>query len=1073
MLTQRLGAGAMTPPTSPAAALLERFAEMGYAMGPQAVGREMLGRWSLASEPVSLTILGTHPADADFKILWVRLGVGLEQVDGGVLGWQRRWAGRLWRARRGFRGLLVLSGPEGGARLVSVPHRAGETFGLHHIWLEGQSPRREPLRRLALLSLSERDTDGRRLAGRLKRDLDPRHTARRFIEDLRCVHDMMAAGVEGEVSIDLRRACALRTLTQLIFLCFVQQKGLLDGRSDFIRAELAKVAAQGGGIHRSFLMPLFFGVLNTPVERRPESLRGFGEIPYLNRGLFDPADGAISACISDAALEAAFEVLLDGYSFTVDEGAHSLGVNPGMLGRALESLMSSRRRQRIGAFYTPQGVVNLLVKEALHGLLVKLGVCPKTASSLLGPGRDCLLSPRRALMVRERLGLVAIMDPACGSGAFLLGVLPALESLHRRLAELAGQSRPDSAWLRRRIICRNLHGVDSDPDAVHLARLRLWLAIVEVGPGAAQMDPLPNLDCRVRRGDALLGTMGWLNSSRQLRPYADRINDLEALKHDFARASSEARPFWSSHLVESEAQLCRELLSRRVGTLKVQRDALKAAEVAGDPAMSQGDAVRARRGWLRLEELLDIDSASIEAIDEGSQVEGFSFFVHFAEVMARGGFDVVLMNPPWLRLKSVGPQQRAELKSVYGVLKRSAWTAGGTLEHHKGAGSQVDISACFAERSLSLLKPGGVLAAVLPTKLARALYGGGFRRLMMSEATVSWVSELAEAFPDASSRPMAVVASHTPPVRSAQVSVEAAGGRREVALRSLRLDSDDLASPWILGCEPEHLGPGLMRLGDHPALEVRRGVMTGLNCAFVSAEPVEPGSTHRVPLLRGGDIRAWRAEPSSSLRWPHDLERGEPLPQLPRSLERALGAHRAALERRSGLNQRDPWWRIFRTGPHLFGPKVAWRDIGKRLEAAAIPACGEFGGVLGPIVPINTVYFIPVSTMAQALVLAAFLNSTSVRRYANALGERAVGEFRRFFAWLAELLPLPDPLALALRDAQSWDRALSSDPDLISLLHHSGLLHAGAGPDAEESGLAVDGAVNNLYRRSRSEKGAL
>lgn len=118
------------------------------------------------------------------------------------------------------------------------------------------------------------------------------------------------------------------------------------------------------------------------------------------------------------------------------------------------------------------------------------------------------------------------------------------------------------------------------------------------------------------------------------------------------------------------------------------------------------------------------------------------------------------------------------------------------------------------------------------------------------------------------------------------------------------------------------------------------------------------------------------------------------------------------------------------------------------------------------MIPLNTVYFMPVATESQALVLAAWLNSAPVRRFANALAERAAGGHRRFFAWVISLLPMPDLMSRALRDPQSWERDLRREPALEALWRHSRALHRLGGDDERER--AIDAVVEALYAQSLS-----
>src|SRR5690606_32713638 len=158
-----------------------------------------------------------------------------------------------------------------------------------------------------------------------------------------------------------------------------------------------------------------------------------------------------------------------------------------------------------------------------------------------------------------------------------------------------------------------------------------------------------------------------------------------------------------------------------------------------------------------------------------------------------------------------------------------AWTASGMLRASSGFGGQVDLSACFVERALELVAEGGVVAMVLPAKLTRTLYGGGFRRILAERTTLSLVWELTpDHFGDATTYPCAIVARRgaAPAGRpGATLRVRGADPARErhTSPRDLRFDADDLASPWTTralladGGDLELAGP---RIGEVDGVEV-------------------------------------------------------------------------------------------------------------------------------------------------------------------------------------------------------------------------------------------------------------
>ncbi len=183
---------------------------------------------------------------------------------------------------------------------------------------------------------------------------------RRFYRTLEGVADCVAGDARGAAPDEDRRELALLQLSRLLFLSFLETKGWLDSNRRFLEDGFARCMERGGNYHRRVLRPLFFGTLNTRVGARAATARAFGAVPFLNGGLFAPAPLECrwpAIHFSDASLGRAYGELFSRYRFTAREDTESwseAAIDPEMLGKAFESLMSSRERRSSGAFYTPQ-----------------------------------------------------------------------------------------------------------------------------------------------------------------------------------------------------------------------------------------------------------------------------------------------------------------------------------------------------------------------------------------------------------------------------------------------------------------------------------------------------------------------------------------------------------------------------------------------------------------------------------------------------------------------------------------------------------------------------------------------
>jgi hypothetical protein len=159
--------------------------------------------------------------------------------------------------------------------------------------------------------------------------------------------------------------------------------------------------------------------------------------------------------------------------------------------------------------------------------------------------------------------------------------------------------------------------------------------------------------------------------------------------------------------------------------------------------------------------------------------------------------------------------------------------------------------------------------------------------------------------------------------------------------------------------------------------------------------------------VRGRDIDAWRFAIERHVLWLYDDVSTEAVTTPPRA-GRYLARHAALLERRAGWSTALPRGAVFRVSPDVLKPKVAWQDLAETLNAVALPArvrCDD--GVERGLIPLNTVYFIPVDHVDSAHTLAAYMNSLPVRTFARCIAERAKDARFRFFASTVAMIPLP------------------------------------------------------------------
>ena len=812
--------------------------------------------------------------------------------------------------------------------------------------------------------------------------LDVDAAGRRTFRLLRGLLDRGVVLLPSNISSDDRHAWVLAQITRLLFLRFVESEGWLDGNPRFLADAFDRCLTARRDPTRHLLQPLFFGTLNRRVDDRSRFARQFGTIPFLNGGLFEPhaIERLHRLHLPTEYWCDAFAALIDRVDVTLDSNSDHGRVTPEMLGRVFEGALDPAERQQQGAFFTPPALVDALLRQA-----ISCHLAPRLARSEQQIEQS-LDDPDAEL--RRILLELTVLDPAVGSGAFLVG---ALSLLH-------GPGPRDPARVRH-LVTRNLFGVDRHPGAVRLCELRLWLEVLRSmrGRQPGRVPPLPNLDAQVRAGDALLDPLGTISldtdAARRLRIRQRAI--LGAHGADKRLAIATARRTERSAILRAMHEQ-EQAADREIAEILA---AARAPTLFGD--RPRIDATMRRELDERRRQRADLRAERRRLIRDASSAP-FALAAAFAPVFgARGGFDLVVGNPPWVRAERLPRATRDALAARY------RWWKSGS-----GAGWQhlPDLAVAFVERSFTLLAPGGTMALLVPAKLATAGYAMACRGALAQRATIHRVADLGNdprAGFEATTYPLGVIATRQLPAEGHAIRIG--------------LKGDDPAQPqslWQSTSEWTVGSPDMQRIAarlarEHPLLgetvRPQLGVKTGANAVFV--DPPASCRAWTRPAIRARDISPFAATPGATLLWPAD-SRGQPWRALPAELLQYLESHAALLKRRAD-QQSGPWWQLFRTQAATAEHRVIWRDLASELQATQLAD--------RTAVPLNSCYVAAVPSAAAADSLAAWLNSTPIRALARLGAEPAANGFARFAARTVGKLPLP--------------RNVLGDPVLASLTH--------------------------------------
>jgi hypothetical protein len=842
----------------------------------------------------------------------------------------------------------------------------------------------EPLLSSCLSRISRIPPDGRlAIAARLAEVISIEGMGERFFAAFERRLDATAESITTR-NTDERRSLALLQLNRVLFLYFVQSKGWLDGKTDFLRRQVDGCLSRSKTLDRHLLRPLFFGTLNRSAAERSQGARAFGRIPFLNGGLFEPhpLERQWRGTIPNRVWRDTFDDLFERFHFTASEGTGT-AIAPDMLGRVFEGVMASEERRRSGTFYTPPVLVRALLDECLTVLLaIRLQVGAHRADQLLAD---------RDPSIRPPLHSLTLLDPAVGSGAFLLAAL-------ERLAELTAEEGEPVAAARRRILQNNLFGVDINPTAVRLSELRLWLSVIarDDSQMPEQVSPLPNLDCVVRQGDSLTDPLGLI--ARMPFRIGAMGSTLANLRLAFSRATGNTKREAARAVRKAEYQAmadCLDLAEQRLNEsigdlLRAGRSADLFGEKRGiDRSISRQLADLRRRAF-------PIRQARRRLQQEG-EIGWFQYESHFGDVFSqRGGFDVVVGNPPWVRAEKLERSVREHLSTRY------CWWRGS-----EGASSgyrhQPDLAVAFLERAHELARPGGVVGLLVPAKLGSAGYGTVARRSLARDLTLNSVAELESSYPaafDATVYPMAVVTTKQRPGPDHRVRLELGKPSGPSVVQS----SLGGGGPWILRRNgaagiARDLAQRFQPVGGRFAIHL--GVKTGANHVFLNPPETLAGSLIR-DAFRGRDIEPFRVVRSRPMIWPCS-EDGKPLSQLTGNALAHFTVHERTL--RSRADYRDgPLWMLFRTIAGVVGPRVVWADLSRTLTAAVL-------GDTDRRIPLNTCYVIR-APHSVALTLSAWFNSSWMRGLARLQADPASSGFARFNARTIGALPLPESITV-------------------------------------------------------------
>ena len=521
-----------------------------------------------------------------------------------------------------------------------------------------------------------------------------------------------------------------KMLGRLTFLCFLQRKGWMNNDRNFLQ-NLYQASSFQSDFLDSVLEPLFFGVLNTPLEKRKEVFTKNGwntdlvnewsEIPYLNGGLFEQTrEDKLKVKFPKELFQDLFKFLGE-YNFTIDENDPDdaeIGIDPEMLGRVFESLLEDNKDK--GAFYTPKEIVQYMCRQSIIEYLKT-----HTDQSLHADIEDlinkglvnhALQNKDNARTLYKLFKDVTVCDPAIGSGAFPMGILNILFTARQHLYGFLKKSEPfNPLEVKKDIIRDNIYGVDIEQGAVDIARLRFWLAILVEEQEAT---PLPNLDYRIVRGNSLITTFN--DEYIQLPENPDGRTKLAKLKKELHQLQNDLFDLNGDAKLQREIEIkCKilDILKVQLGIDKanaqadgrIESDIFEDKKLAGK-ALKKAKQARAieevkSKSLFVLNNLITSLTTPATSLADRAQIDikFFDWKILFSNIFSddtnASGFDIVIGNPPYIVFEGTKTSDLPILKTI--------------REYKSAFGGKLNAYKVFIANSFNILcKPKGIIELI-------------------------------------------------------------------------------------------------------------------------------------------------------------------------------------------------------------------------------------------------------------------------------------------------------------------------------------------------------------------------
>ncbi|PKN71473.1 MAG: restriction endonuclease [Deltaproteobacteria bacterium HGW-Deltaproteobacteria-12] len=727
--------------------------------------------------------------------------------------------------------------------------------------------------------------------------------------------------------------------------------------------------------------------------------------------------------------------IFDRYNFTVKEDEpleKEVAIDPEMLGKVFENLLEVKDRKSKGTYYTPREIVHYMCRQSLIYYLLqqfnggavtyektgtaqtdmfgndgikgqldltveyheKTAISEKDIETFIHSGEQIAENDARveregretsryyyqmpesirknAKEIDEKLSSVKVCDPAIGSGAFPVGMMSEIVRARGVLNNFIRDDSRSPYHFKRQCIEKSLYGVDIDPGAVEIAKLRLWLSLVVDENDIKQIKPLPNLDYKIVCGNSLIGfPEGW---------DSDVTKEIEALKHEHF---SETNP--------------------------AKKNALK----------SKIDS-----------KISDRYKNSLKTF--GYQID-LDFRTAFSEVFhEKNGFDVVIANPPYVRqeaIKAFKPDLAKAFPKFY------CGTADlYTYFYQRGIDLlRSGAHLCYIAPNKFMRASYGKNTRRLLAKEVTPRQVIDFGDLPIFDATTYPSIILVQknrlpstAMGEGRGGGDVLTATFTDiaQIENTEKTIKEIGFH--LSPDDLKEEGWTLERPEILALMDKLRKAG-MPLGEYVQGRFYRGILTGLNEAFVIDEATraqliaeDPQSAELIkPWLRGRDIKKWKAEWAGLyllyIPWHFDIKK------YPAVLKHLRQFKNKLENRNESERDRYEWYALQRYAADYYKefskPKITWGNLATEPKFA-FDTSNSYIGAPANIIPTSN------------LCLLAILNSPISKWWISLQAATRSGGFLEYKPMYVGEIPIPEVADEEKKTIINCIEKILSDPDI-------------------------------------------